>query len=263
MTRRFALLGHTGRNRFSEGSTPAAFPLWIAVVAVAVFTGPNLVVLFSGSLSELPGQTGSDTPLGLVEVIATLLLQLAIFGLALVPLALSRTPFKVAFGSARRSVLYTGLGLVLGAGITVIVFIFNALLISVFGESTPVEQSLLPSPADGLGVVLVLAVLVVVVAPITEEWLFRGVLFASLRRRVGLHLAAWLSGGLFAVVHIEVLASQPFGLGGLTLAGALLAYAFHYTNSLRVAIVMHAVYNGVAFSLMLLLSELEGLGLPV
>jgi membrane protease YdiL (CAAX protease family) len=160
-------------------------------------------------------------------------------------------------------VLYTGLGLVLGVGITVVVFMFNAVLIGIFGDSEPVQQSLLPSPQDSLGVVLVLAILVVVVAPITEEILFRGVLFASLRRHVGVHLSALLSGAIFAVVHIEVLASQPLGLGGLTLAGVLLAYAFHYTKSLHVAIVMHAVYNGVAFGLMLLLSGLEGIGLPV
>lgn len=263
MTRRFASQPSDSGYRLSRGSTPTAFPLWIAVLSLAVFTGPNLIVLFTGSLGDLAEQSGGDESLGLFQVVATLLLQLAIFGLALVPLALSRTPFAVAFGPARRSVLYSGVGLVLGVGITVIVFIFNALLIGVFGEATPVEQSLLPSPSDSLGVVLVLAVLVVVVAPITEELLFRGVLFASLRRHVGVHLSALVSGAVFAVVHVEVLASQPLGLGGLTLAGVLLAYAFHYTKSLRVAIVMHAVYNGVAFGLMLLLSGIEGLGLPV
>jgi len=263
MTRPFAPQAHAGVCRSGEGSTPAAFPLWIALIATAIFTGPNLIVLFTGSLSGLAEQSASDGSLGLVEAAVTLVLQLAIFGLALVPLALSRTPLNVAFGSARRSVLFTGVGLVLGVAITVIVFMFNALVIGTFGESTPVEQSLLPSPSDSLGVVLVLAVLVVVVAPITEEVLFRGVLFASLRRRIGVHLSALLSGAVFAIVHVEVLASQPLGLGGLTLAGVLLAYAFHYTKSLRVAIVMHAVYNGVAFGLMLLVSELEGLGLPV
>lgn len=263
MTRRLASQPHAGVHRSGERSTPTAFPLWIALIAMAVFTGPNLFVLFTGSLSQVAEQTGSDASLGVFEVGATLVLQLAIFGLALVPLALSRTPLKVAFGTARRSVLFTGVGLVLGAAITVVVFVFNALLVGVFGTNAPVEQSLLPSPSDSVGVVLVLAVLVVVVAPITEELLFRGVLFASLRRKIGVHFAALLSGAVFAVVHVEVLATQPLGLGGLTLAGVLLAYAFHYTKSLRVAIVIHAVYNGVAFSLILLLSELEGLGLPV
>jgi len=245
------------------GPTARVFPLWIAVLALIIFTGPNLAVLFTGSLGELADSAGSDEALGLFAVIATLVIQLAIFGLALLPLALSRTPLSAAFGTARRSVLYTGVGLVLGVAITVVVLVFNAVLAGIFGDAEPVQQSLLPSPSDSLGVVIVLALLVVVVAPITEEILFRGVLFASLRRHIGVHAAALLSGGIFALVHIEVLASQPFGLAGLTLAGALLAYAFHYTKSLRVAIVMHAVYNGVAFGLMLLLSGLEGLGLPV
>ncbi|MEX2532698.1 MAG: type II CAAX endopeptidase family protein [Nitriliruptoraceae bacterium] len=263
MAHPFSPPAHAEVDHSGDGSTPAAFPLWIALIALAIFTGPNLIVLFTGSLGELAEQSASDGSLGLVQTLATLVLQLAIFGLALVPLALSRTPLKVAVGSARRSVLFTGVGLVLGVAITVIVLVFNALLIGTFGQSTPVEQSLLPSPSDSLGVVLVLAVLVIVVAPITEELLFRGVLFASLRRKIGMHPAALLSGAVFAMVHVEVLASQPLALGGLTLAGVLLAYAFHYTKSLHVAIVMHAVYNGTAFGVMLLLSELEGLGLPV
>lgn len=245
------------------GSTSSVFPLWIAVLAVAIFTGPNLAVLFTGSLGDLGEQADAEGTIGLFAVVATLVIQLAIFGLALLPLAFSRTPLSAMWGPARRSVLYTGLGLVLGVAVTVVVFIVNAVLIGVFGDSTPVEQSLLPNPSDSVGVVVVLAILVVVVAPVTEEILFRGVLFASLRRHIGVHLAALLSGVIFAVVHIEVLASQPFGLGGLTLAGVLLAYAFHYTKSLRVAIVMHAVYNGVAFGLMLLLSGFENVGLPV
>lgn len=245
------------------GSTSTVFPLWLAIIAVAIFTGPNLAVLFTGTLADLGEQADGDGTLSLFAVIATLVIQLAIFGVALVPLALSRTPLSAVWGTAKRSVLYTGAGLVLGVAITIVVFLVNAVLIGTFGDSTPVEQSLLPNPSDSVGVIVVLAILVVIVAPVTEEILFRGVLFASLRRHIGVHLAALLSGLLFAVVHIEVLASQPFGLGGLTLAGVLLAYAFHYTKSLRVAIVMHAVYNGVAFGLMLLLSGFDNLGLPV
>jgi membrane protease YdiL (CAAX protease family) len=263
MSRRNVKMNRSGWLDGAQGSTTAAFPLWIAVLSLLIFTGPNLAVLLTGSLAELADPATSDETLTVVTVIATLVIQLAIFGAALIPLALSRTPLGAAFGPARRSLIYTGLGLVLGVGITVVVFMFNAVLIGIFGDSEPVQQSLLPSPQDSLGVVLVLAILVVVVAPITEDILFRGVLFASLRRHVGVHLSALLSGAIFAVVHIEVLASQPLGLGGLTLAGVLLAYAFHYTKSLHVAIVMHAVYNGVAFGLMLLLSGLEGIGLPV
>jgi uncharacterized protein len=248
----------------THGSSSGVFPLWLAIIAVTIFTAPNLAVLITGSLGDLAEPpAGTDDTMGLVAVVATLIIQLAIFGIALIPLALSRTPLSAAFGSARRSVLYTGMGLVLGVAVTIVVFLVNAVLIGTFGDSAPVEQSLLPSPTDSLPVIIVLAVLVAIVAPITEEILFRGVLFASLRRHVGVHLAALLSGVVFAVVHIEVLASQPLGLGGLIVAGVLLAYAFHATNSLRVAIIMHAVYNGVAFSLMLLVSGLEGLGLPV
>lgn len=254
-----------GHHRRAAANRPesATFPLWLAIIAVAIFTGPNLAVLFTGSLGELADQTGSDETLGVFAVVATLVIQLAIFGIALIPLALSRTPLSAVWGTARRSVLYTGLGLVLGVATTITVFLVNAVFIGAFGDSTPVEQSLLPNPQDSLPVVLVLAILVVLVAPISEEVLFRGVLFASLRRHVGVHLAAVVSGVLFAVVHIEVLASQPVGLAGLTLAGVLLAYAFHLTNSLRVAIIIHAVYNGAAFGLMMLFSGLEGLGLPV
>lgn len=242
---------------------PAVFPLWIAVIAVGIFAGPNLWVLVSGSLPNIGAEPDGEFTASVAAIVLTVLVQLAIFGLALLPLALSRTPVKAAFGTAKRSVLSTGLGLVLGVAVTVTVFIVNAVVIGLFGDSTPVEQSLLPSPSDSPATILILAFMVIVVAPVTEEIMFRGVFFGALRRHVGVHLAALLSAVVFAVVHVEVIASQPFGLVGLTVAGLLLAYAFHLTNSLRVAIVMHAVYNAVAFGLMLLVTGLEGMGLPV
>jgi membrane protease YdiL (CAAX protease family) len=98
----------------------------------------------------------------------------------------------------------------------------------------------------------VAAVLVgaVVVAPAFEELAFRGILYATLRRRLGVGAAAVVSGGVFALAH-------GYGLTGLATvftSGVLWAWAYERTGSLLPGIAAHAVNNlGVAAALFLLL----------
>ncbi|MCX7687455.1 MAG: CPBP family intramembrane metalloprotease [Fimbriimonadales bacterium] len=83
----------------------------------------------------------------------------------------------------------------------------------------------------------------VVLAPIVEEFVFRGVLFQTLWQRTGrVWLSAFVSGFLFAVIHPQFLA----GLIPLTAIGTVLALLFAYTRSLVPSILLHAVNNLVA-----------------
>jgi membrane protease YdiL (CAAX protease family) len=80
----------------------------------------------------------------------------------------------------------------------------------------------------------------VVLAPVCEEILFRGLLFQGLRRRFPFWPAALLSSALFAVAHVDVLRMPGTFVGGL-----LLAAIVERRRSLLSSIAAHVVVNGV------------------
>lgn len=82
----------------------------------------------------------------------------------------------------------------------------------------------------------------VVLVPFAEEILFRGVLFAALRRTCGVTSAVWLSALTFGLFHGAGW-QMPF------LLGILLGYLYHFTGSLWTCVVAHTGLNLAALGL--------------
>lgn len=80
----------------------------------------------------------------------------------------------------------------------------------------------------------------VAVAPIAEEFFFRGLLQTFL---VGIARNRWLAIGLTAIVFGIVHLSQAHTIVALAVFGVLLGYAYERTGSLVVPIMIHAVFN--------------------
>lgn len=80
--------------------------------------------------------------------------------------------------------------------------------------------------------------LAVVIAPICEEAAFRGCLYPMLKHHLGKGWAIALSSALFAVAHMDAPTLIP-----LTLLGVLLAMGYERTGSLLTSISMHALFN--------------------
>ncbi|MCA1598534.1 MAG: CPBP family intramembrane metalloprotease [Chloroflexi bacterium] len=82
--------------------------------------------------------------------------------------------------------------------------------------------------------------------PLTEETLFRGILYQGLRNTFSrfapynwaIFLAALLSGVIFGLVHGEI-----HTLPILVLLGVVLAYVFQYARSVYASALLHAVVN--------------------
>ncbi|WP_447968584.1 CPBP family intramembrane glutamic endopeptidase [Nitrospira sp. M1] len=112
----------------------------------------------------------------------------------------------------------------------------------VVGRSTHWTEWFQDSLVWGDGIDLfILFVEVVVLAPIFEEIIFRGIVYASLRRRFGWTLSAVLSAAIFAIVH-------GYGIVGLLAvgwSGFLWAWAYEKTGSLLPGIAAHALNNFV------------------
>ena len=78
-----------------------------------------------------------------------------------------------------------------------------------------------------------------VIAPICEEFLFRGFFYVVFKRYVGAVASALLTAALFAAFHVN-LAAFP----SLFVLALCLTIAFETTGSLLVPITMHALFNG-------------------
>jgi ABC-2 type transport system permease protein len=82
-----------------------------------------------------------------------------------------------------------------------------------------------------------LFLLAVVAAPLTEEFIFRGLIFGGRRRSVGFVPAMLTSAALFAIVHPPAAMLPVFALGLCT------AFAYERTKSLLAPMLVHAMYN--------------------
>jgi uncharacterized protein len=130
-------------------------------------------------------------------------------------------------------------------GTYIAVSIVSALVTVLFGK--PQEQDLVTDlkGEDSTGVLVAFAVMTCVLAPLAEEFFFRGFLFRALAERFGLVWGVVLGGATFGLVH------WPGGsleavvvLGAL---GAMLCLMVYYTASLLPCIIMHASFNSLAF----------------
>jgi membrane protease YdiL (CAAX protease family) len=159
------------------------------------------------------------------------------------------------FGIRRTSVLT---GTLLAVGIALLGRVFASAwtgLLAALGLEPPANLDVTSwFPSDPLGLSL-LFLLTVVVAPVVEEVVYRGVLYPALRLRVGLVPAVLFSALAFGIAHISLV----WLLVPMTFFGALLALAFEGSRSLVVPIASHALFNLMAVLVVLALAQ-AGMG---
>jgi len=245
------------RHRRSLAEVPSPYGLWIAFFSVLIFVAPNLVVLGVAGLDALDTAVVESTTMVVVNLLAGLVLQLVVFSLALLPLLAAGRPYGRLWGPTRTTGAMVGIGLAVGVVVAIVAYVVNIVVVLLVGVEEPVQQQLLQDALAGGLPLLLVVLLAVVVAPVVEEVIFRGVLFRALADRINLPVGLVLSTAVFAVIHIEVVASQPFALAGLFTVGFLLALAYHLTGNLMVAILGHAVFNAISLGLTVLADRLD------
>ncbi len=92
--------------------------------------------------------------------------------------------------------------------------------------------------AQSSGLLFALLLLPIVLAPLSEELIFRGGIYRILLRHTPRWAALVLSGFLFALVH-----GYTFTLLPLTVLGIVLAYAYERTGRIAVPILVHGLFN--------------------
>lgn len=134
---------------------------------------------------------------------------------------------------------------VYGAGMTVNLITMALIqLVTHNGNINDSVNSLILSPPSMTSVV-VLFVMLVIVAPIFEEFIFRGAVM-NLLKPYGSGIAVFVSAFCFAVFHGNF--QQFFYAFAL---GILLGYISYATNSMFCNTVLHAMFNAVSWIIML------------
>jgi membrane protease YdiL (CAAX protease family) len=219
---------------------PAAILLGLALGEVAV--------IFVDVIGAAAGSSFAH-PSPAVNIVGNVVVDLAFVGAALY-LAATRPPLRAADFGFRRIPWRTGVIAFVSAGVGY--YVLTAIYAQIFKlhgqDKLPSELGVSRSDAA----LVAAAVFVCVIAPISEEFFFRGFLFGVLRRwhvRVAGHdLGTWLAaivvGILFGLAHTG--SASPQYLVPLGFLGFVLCLVRWRTRSLYPCMALHAFNNSLA-----------------
>lgn len=164
-------------------------------------------------------------------------------------LAPRRPPWRRALAVGFRPIDLVGLAIGVGAQLVVGMIVF--LIVEVLEVDLP-TQDVVEEAADAAGGFENLLVFVgaVILAPIAEELVFRGILLRALLHR-GRRFAIGVSGVVFGLVHLldpNAWVAVPF----LAALGVVLGYQTVRTGRIGMAIMTHAGFNLVTALVVLL-----------
>ena len=223
------------------------WPIW--TVPAALLTGLVAGVLGSVVVAAIGGEAGSTHTSPAVSLISDFVFDAAFVIVALYFASLQRRARPSDFGY-RRIPLSLGIGAFFAAGIGyfVITAVYQSIVKLHGTDKLPSELGVGSSTAALVGA----AIFVCVIAPIAEEFFFRGFVFGALRRwhvtiagrDVGTWLAAILTGILFGLAHSGSAAAQY--LVPLGFLGFVLCLVRWKTGSLYPCMALHSVNNSLA-----------------
>lgn len=150
--------------------------------------------------------------------------------------------------------LRTARSIALGLGVTLVALPVATMLIGnvvsywlkVMGMNPEAQRTVtLVRDISSVPQLFVLGFAAIVLAPLVEEALFRGVIFRALHQR-GHRVTAWIGTSLlFAAVHGNLAAFFP-----LVFLALVFAWLYHRTGNLLASMAGHALFNGLNFWLL-------------
>ena len=221
-------------------------PWWSPFVAmIGAFAGVLVLGLVAGIVIGIGGgdvEQSLEAPgltIGLTVGQDLLLIVAAWFTAQLLS---GRRPSLAAFG-VRGTAIPSAVGWTLALYATF--WVAAVVIFVIFGS--PEEQDIVTElkQEDTFAVLAGFAVLTCVIAPLTEEFFFRGFMFQALRERIPVGPAAVVAGAAFGIVHLPggVLLSVLV----LTTLGIVLCLVLWKTGSLLPCIALHAFHNSISF----------------
>jgi membrane protease YdiL (CAAX protease family) len=252
-------LGPDGLGPTRSWGAGVALLAFVTTLGVTIFTGiPALAIG-----DDTPGAKATGSVVGSLLQNATFVaIPILIIGMMVgglrrrdVGLVLPRKAWLIPAGVVVALVAYLLISALLGE------------LLNTGGQEDDLPEKL--GAKGSLAAGIAVGVAVTVFAPIGEEFLLRGVLFAGLRDSFAKGLPLWaavaiaalLDGAVFGLLHIA--GTKLIFLPVLATFGVILCLVYQATKSLYTGIVLHCTNNTIAITVALDWSFLGGLALWV
>src|SRR3954471_5862345 len=227
----------------AEPRSGPRWPPWASVVAlVAGFAAALFGALVLGVVALAFGADFKDQPPS-VQILATIVQDLCLIGSAVLFARMFGAVGPRDFG-LRVPRIRPAIGWAVLTWVSF--YVFTAAFIAIVGANPSDDQ--LPKQLgvdDSTAALLAVAFLVAVVAPMAEEFFFRGFFFTALRNWRGLWPAAIGTGLVFGAIHGS--SADPAFLLPLGFFGFSLCMLYAKTGSLYPCIALHCANNSVAF----------------
>ncbi|HEX4645589.1 MAG TPA: type II CAAX endopeptidase family protein [Verrucomicrobiae bacterium] len=238
----------------AKWKTEAAMRLlaWLLICFCSIVILTSTVQLFTGAA------IGRNSILGLV--ISSMSFHGSV--LVLVPIFLRREGISVseAFGFStpriERAIMLGVLAAVFFVPIGFVLQQASSWAITTLLHMTPVREQAVQTITENRTWIrrVCLAVFAILVAPVAEETLFRGILYSTIKQMGHPRLAMWGVAVLFGLIHMNLETFVP-----LTIFGALLTLLYERTGNLLSPILAHSLFNGLEF-VIFLVAEKAGVG---
>jgi membrane protease YdiL (CAAX protease family) len=223
---------------------------WKVIHAVAAFAA-GVVASVVGYLAVAPGGVSTFEALAVVGGAQTVVTIAVVWMLARPvgrePLGLRMAPVDAG-------------GLILGAALEIgLTWATYVVIRALFGGEAPVQGVVrVASEAHGALAQAAVLVVTVILAPVSEELVFRGILLRALQSRFGARWALVGSAVAFALVHLALDPSALAAVPALFVVGLVLAAQVQRSGRLGPALATHAGFNLIG---VLALLYLQGVAL--
>lgn len=221
-------------------------PRWGFFDLIMVYLASLFLVSWLGNRARHFFQNMMDSSgrtMGIVQdFLLSYMVQFLVFGgmVALVVLVLRRArPSELGIkGASRKNWLKYGLA----GGILVFAFAWAAGLVIERLHPNVSQQSVetVLRSAGSPGQFILLLIVVAVLAPLTEELFYRGMVYPVFRAYTGRAWGMAIAGSIFGLVHMDLWRALPLAVGGV-----FLCYVYEKTGSILVSTLTHGIWNGM------------------
>ncbi|PKM78400.1 MAG: hypothetical protein CVU90_02565 [Firmicutes bacterium HGW-Firmicutes-15] len=214
-------------------------PRWGFMDIIVVYVGVMAVSILTSMLGKnipglLPGELGHFLTGFLVQFLATVgfVYLFAVF--------LPRGQWKDLGFSKARPGSYFRYGFMGGILLIIMVLALGYVLKYLQPDLQPQYYEEMLRSATRLSDFSVILMVGAILAPLSEELFYRGMIYPVFRKYLGPMWGAILAGLVFGLAHWDLWRTIPLALGGIGLC-----YIYEKSGSILVSVVAHGVWNGV------------------
>jgi membrane protease YdiL (CAAX protease family) len=218
------------------------WPAWYAATGFLVGLIGTLIAV--GIVAAVTG-TESGEESSTFTILATLAQSLIFVGTAVLFASMTLPPKAWHFG-LRPTRLWPAVG---WAALGMFAFyVFAAVYGSILEPDVEQEVTEQLGADEGTAGLIIAGLMIICVAPVAEEFFFRGFFYRALRSRRSVPVAAAIDGLLFGIIHYDFSSADALLIvPPLALLGAIFCLVYEKTGSLYPVIALHAFNNAVAY----------------